>query len=134
MRAVEAFMRVVPADKQATTALQLFGWPYSEDITGKIPTSILSLTAGTVRNSGRVVVTNTGVSILNQFYSNAIVLDVYETSGRLVHSAFVANSQKNGKVLMPLGMLPSGHYIGRLKYGEGCKTANGSFFNINIMR
>ncbi len=134
MRAVEAFMRVLPADKQATTALQLFGWPYDEDITAEISTSINPSTAGTVRDPGKVIAANSGVSIPAQFYSDKIVLDVYEVSGRLVHTRTVVNTQKRNAIVVPMNMLSAGHYIGRVRYYAGSKVANSLFFNMNSMR
>jgi photosystem II stability/assembly factor-like uncharacterized protein len=106
-------------------------WKYEipTDIGIKNPSPIIAM--GNVKN---LVCKNNGLLISPKFLSDAVSIEVYNISGRLVYSKSLLKFQKSKALFIPLNTLPSAHYLGRVQYHIGNKMTTALFFNTNIIK
>ncbi len=119
IHAVEAFYELVA---NGTT----FGW--DNTAVNKQPSPFTS-----PGNAGKVVGAGKGVLVPVRFLADKVSIDIYDLSGRLAHTKTIAPSARSNMICIPIGMLPSGHYMGRVRYHAGSKTTCSSFFVVNTI-
>jgi hypothetical protein len=100
IQAVEAFMQKIP---KGTT----FGWVYVASETAR------PLSTGATRSTGKLVATARGIVIPSGSFSDRIVLEMYDISGRLVCTKDIAHVQQQKSILIPLN-LHSAHWNTRI--------------------
>jgi hypothetical protein len=127
MHAVEAFMRTIPAN-QTRTAVSLFGWDYNFTPTGILKGEQSQKTG----KSPGAVITSRGVFIGRQIPSDMMHIDIYDISGRLVHTKYAAPAAAS--ISVPFGTLPPGPYIGRVRYRAGGKEMRPPAFPMDFVR
>jgi hypothetical protein len=127
MHAVEAFMRTIPAN-ETRTAVSLFGWDYNFTPTG-VQMGVQSDKTG---NNPKAVTTSRGIIIPRQILSDMTYLDIYDISGRFVHTKCAAPAAAS--ISLPFGILPPGHYIGHIRYRAGGREMRSHAFPMDFVR
>jgi photosystem II stability/assembly factor-like uncharacterized protein len=87
-----------------------------------------------IESAKGVICKNNGLLISPKFFSDAVSIEVYNISGRLIYSKYLLKFQQCKALFIPLNTLPSAHYLGRVHYHAGNKMTTSLFFNTNIIK
>ena len=126
MHVVMAIMQTLP-DIADRTSKSLFGWDYDTEVTGvNNPRQ-----AGIVNDYPIPTVTAKGVALPVPPSADGVILELFDITGRLVYAHSADNVSKQSALLLPLPLLPAGHYIGRVKYHSGSEAVTSRFFTLH---
>ena len=126
MHVVMAIMQTLP-DIADRTSKSLFGWDYDTEVTGvNNPRQ-----AGIVNDYPIPTVTAKGMALPVPPSADGVILELFDITGRLVYAHSADNVSKQSALLLPLPLLPAGHYIGRVKYHFGSEAVTSRFFTLH---
>jgi hypothetical protein len=81
-----------------------------------------------------IIYKNNGLLVSPKFFSDAVSIEVYSISGRLVFSKSISNFQQNKSLFIPLNNLPSAHYLGFAHFHWGNSLTKSLLFKTNIIK